>query len=211
MKRKNLDDEVYEILLQKIMAGEYSAGEKIRLDELAEELDVSVTPVLGALRKLVFDGLVTTKRGNGFYVAVYSKEDLAEMLEALNHIFMIAFGHIMTHDPAASIARLRELSDRAQAASDACDYESYLEVDNLFHKTIVQMMGNRYILDFYDDLFRKICYCFQLSVVTAERGFKTARPDNHYKICNALERGDREALERILISDFPLDAFHDEK
>ena len=91
------------------------------------------------------------------------------------------------------------------AAYQTRDYEAYLKADNKFHESIIQMLNNRYLLEFYYDIFRKICYCFQLSMGSSERGLKTARPDNHCKICDALERGDRQALEEILISDFTVE------
>lgn len=202
MKRRNLDEEVYDILLQQIMEGTYSVGEKIRVEELAEELDVSVTPVLSALRKLVYFGLVTTKRGNGFCVATFTQQEQQELLQAHDEIFMLAFQKIIERDDHALIRRLRTLSDRAMEAYQSQKYKAYLKADNLFHNTILEQLDNRYLIGFCHEMFQKVCFCYQLNIDSGSRGIKTARPENHYRFCDALEQKDLNALRQILRADF---------
>src|SRR5699024_10738718 len=115
-------------------------------------------------------------------------------------MYMIAFDHILKNHLSESIAYLRTLSQKTSAAFLSNDYEIYCQEDNAFHEAIIRVLDNRYLLEFYHNIYRKICYCFQLSIDSAERGLKTGLPDNHFKICEALERGDRCALEAILIS-----------
>lgn len=202
MKRRNLDEEVYDILLQQIMEGIYSMGEKIRVEELAEELDVSVTPVLSALRKLVYFGLVTTKRGNGFCVATFTKQEQRELLQAHDEVFMLAFRKIIEQDDHVLIQRLRTLSDQAMAAYQSQKYKTYLKADNLFHNTILEQLDNRYLIQFCHEMFQKLCFCYQLNIASDSRGMKTARPENHYRFCDALEQKDYEALRQTLHADF---------
>lgn len=202
MRRRNLDEEVYDILLQQIMDGTYSMGEKIRVEELADELDVSATPVLSALRKLVYFGLVTTKRGNGFFVAAFTPQEQRELLQAHDEIFMMAFRKIIERDDPALIQRLRVLSDQAMAAYQSQKYKSYLKVDNLFHNTILEQLENRYLIAFCHEMFQKLCFCYQLNIASDSRGIKTARPENHYRFCDALERKDYAALRATLRDDF---------
>jgi len=202
MKRRNLDEEVYDILLQQIMEGTYSMGEKIRVEELAEELEVSVTPVLSALRKLVYFGLVTTKRGNGFCVATFTRQEQQELLQAHDEIFMLAFRMVIEKNDPALIQRLRTLSDQAMTAYRSQKYKSYLKADNLFHNTILEQLGNRYLIRFCHEMFQKLCFCYQLNIASDSRGMKTARPENHYRFCDALEQKDYAALREILQADF---------
>ena len=55
--RKPLKEEVFEILHGRIIAGQYSAGEWLRQEELSSQLGVSMTPVREALDLLVSAGL----------------------------------------------------------------------------------------------------------------------------------------------------------
>lgn len=44
--RINLEDEIRNILLNKILSGVFDEGERVQLDQLEEELGVSRTPIL---------------------------------------------------------------------------------------------------------------------------------------------------------------------
>ena len=55
--RKPLKEEVFEILHGRIIAGQYSAGEWLRQEEISSQLGVSMTPVREALDLLVSSGL----------------------------------------------------------------------------------------------------------------------------------------------------------
>jgi DNA-binding GntR family transcriptional regulator len=55
--RRPMKDEVYGVLYQRILAGEYAAGAWLRQEEIASQLGVSMTPVREALDLLVSSGL----------------------------------------------------------------------------------------------------------------------------------------------------------
>ena len=57
LKRLSLVDSVYETLLQAIVSGGLSPGAELNSVELAEQLDVSRTPVKEAIKLLTHDGL----------------------------------------------------------------------------------------------------------------------------------------------------------
>ncbi|MGZ6316095.1 MAG: GntR family transcriptional regulator, partial [Anaerolineales bacterium] len=55
--RKPLKEEVFDVLHGRIIAGQYSAGEWLRQEEISSLLGVSMTPVREALDLLVSAGL----------------------------------------------------------------------------------------------------------------------------------------------------------
>ena len=68
--RPKLSDEIADIILRRIMDGEYSPGTKIPNEfELAEELNVGRGTVREAVKTLVSRNILVIKRGNGTYVA----------------------------------------------------------------------------------------------------------------------------------------------
>ncbi len=205
MKRQNLDEEVYEIVLRQIMNGEYNSGEKIRVDELASELEVSITPVLSALPHLVYDGLVMTKRGNGFVLADFDEEDFRKILDVHNNITIIACQWIVDHDLEESVETLQELADQTLEAFESGSYTRYRKYDDKFHETIIHRADNPFLLDFYKNIYRKLCYCYQMKRPAADRGIGTAKPQNHKKICQALLDKDFLSLREILINDFEME------
>ena len=63
----NLKDQVYEILKQNILSGAYLPGTRLVIDNLAEEYNVSRTPIRDVLHSLISKGLIDQK-GKGYQV-----------------------------------------------------------------------------------------------------------------------------------------------
>lgn len=63
-------------LRRAILNGQLQPGEKINLDRMREDFDVSVSPIREAVSRLVADGLVEFEDQRGFRVAPISLENL---------------------------------------------------------------------------------------------------------------------------------------
>jgi DNA-binding GntR family transcriptional regulator len=72
---------VAEVIRKAIVEGELAAGERLKEDELARELNVSRTPIREALLLLQADGLVQAVPRRGAVVRSYGVKELAEMYE----------------------------------------------------------------------------------------------------------------------------------
>ena len=66
-------------LRQAILDGDLRPGDKVRQEEMARRLGVSVIPVREALRVLAGEGQVTYRRRQGYVVAELDVRDLAEV------------------------------------------------------------------------------------------------------------------------------------
>jgi DNA-binding GntR family transcriptional regulator len=66
--RPQLSEDVARFVRKRIFDGTYSAGEYVRLDQLAAELGISVTPVREALFELRAEGLLAQQPRRGFVV-----------------------------------------------------------------------------------------------------------------------------------------------
>src|SRR6185437_3259391 len=75
----SVEDGVYRILRQEIGRLELAPGERLPLEEVAGRLDVSLTPVRHALRRLESEGLVVSIPRRGSRVAPLSVEELEEI------------------------------------------------------------------------------------------------------------------------------------
>ncbi len=77
--RVRLVDEVAAELRERIYAGGYAPGTKLRQEEIADDLQVSRTPLREALRVLQSEGLVVNEPGRGVRVVM---ADLTRFLAA---------------------------------------------------------------------------------------------------------------------------------
>src|SRR5512143_177381 len=78
-RRKPLKEEVFDVLHERILAGEYPAGQWLRQEEISSRLGVSMTPVREALDLLVSAGLAERVPYRG--VRVF-KPDVPEILNS---------------------------------------------------------------------------------------------------------------------------------
>ena len=74
--RPQLAEDVARYVRRRIFDGTYAAGEYVRLDQLAVELGVSVTPVREALFQLRAEGLLVQQPRRGFMVLPVTERDL---------------------------------------------------------------------------------------------------------------------------------------
>lgn len=78
-RRAQLPEEVAVHVREKIMSGDVRYGDYLRLDLLAEELGISVTPVREALLTLRGEGFIELEPRQGFVVASLSRQDLGDI------------------------------------------------------------------------------------------------------------------------------------
>src|SRR5690348_5383080 len=86
LSRPQLSEEVAAHLRDRIMAGELRPGERIRLEEVAERLGVSITPVREALLTLRGYDMVELQPRRGYVVAPLSRQDIVDVFELQAHI-----------------------------------------------------------------------------------------------------------------------------
>lgn len=138
-------EQVVDILRKRIVEQAYKPGERLLIDKLANELDVSHTPIREALGRLQGEGLVSYRRHQGYHVTPLSDRELHEMLECRMMIETFAVEQI---DPITD-----ELVDQLEAihtrfcvmmAQKQCFEQN--AADREFHETIVAATGNALLL-----------------------------------------------------------------
>lgn len=74
-----LVDQAFAQLRHDVLSGTYSAGAKLKLDELQTAYGFSSSPLREALSRLAQEGLIRADERRGFRVAAISEEDLADI------------------------------------------------------------------------------------------------------------------------------------
>ena len=116
-----------------ILTGVFQPGERLRRQRLAEDLMVSRIPVVGALRALEQEGLVTLVPHRGATVRILEPAEIEEtyQLRILLETFALrkALGRIMT-------AETGELADLAREIDASGDGDRAAEVTERFYQRI---------------------------------------------------------------------------
>jgi DNA-binding GntR family transcriptional regulator len=123
----SVEDGVYRILRQEIGRLDLAPGERLPLEDVAGRLDVSLTPVRHALRRLESEGLVVSIPRRGSRVAPLSVEELEE-IQALRlglETFLARAGAERCTEDA--LTKMESARDEMEHAFRAGDLDAYLD------------------------------------------------------------------------------------
>jgi DNA-binding GntR family transcriptional regulator len=138
----SLGDAVYQRLLAAILEGVYVSGDELSEVTLAEQFQVSRTPVRDALSRLAAEGLVLNGKNRRATVATFTRSTVHEIYE-LRGILEAAATRLATprFDP-AELKRLFGLADAVKQHQGPMCQEAALSFDMQLHRTIAQQCGN---------------------------------------------------------------------
>ena len=149
LQAERLTDTVYTLLRERILGGTFAPGERLHVEALAQQLNVSQTPLKGALALLVADGLVEVQPRRGTFIAQVSPRQISELLSIRRALELLASETILAHITSEDIAYLRDLVEKIEHATDVdVHYRGNYEL----HKRLVELSGNRKLAEFYTEL-----------------------------------------------------------
>jgi DNA-binding GntR family transcriptional regulator len=134
--RPQLSDDVARYVRRRIFNGEYPAGEYLRLDQLAVELGISVTPVREALLNLRAEGLLVQHPRRGFMVLEVTSRDLADVARVQAFIGGELAARAAEHITDEQLEELRAIQDELELAYKQTDLERTVRLNHEFHRTI---------------------------------------------------------------------------
>jgi DNA-binding GntR family transcriptional regulator len=146
-----LSEHIFRLLRHRIITFQsgYCPGDQLNSDEIAEELQVSRTPVTQAFQRLMFDGLVVVEPRKGTFVRHLSQDEVESLFEVLGHLEMVSLRLCNGDVPDQTLDRLAQLVDEAEAYYKAEELEAYLESDLAFHREIGCISANKKLHEVY--------------------------------------------------------------
>lgn len=184
--RPDLVDEVYKTLLDAISDGSLPPGSRITQEEIAEQMDVSRSPVLQALRLLKKDGLVQDAPGRGILIADMDPQWIGNLYQIRGALDALA----------ARLAAARKVQMDPQIiaagrqASRGKDVKAMIEADIAFHGAIYQASGNPLIVETTEVHWAHLRRVMGAALQSA--GQRESIWDEHEAIFNAITAGQVE-------------------
>lgn len=130
-----------ERLRRAVVAGELRPGDRIRQEEVAAELGVSVASVREALTVLEQEGQVRYAPRRGYFVAELDIADLEEIYDLRRVLETRAARLALPAVDAAALARMREAAAACVLAADAVDVVAELDANRRFHFALLDAPG----------------------------------------------------------------------
>ncbi|MET8868679.1 GntR family transcriptional regulator [Nonomuraea sp. NPDC004580] len=191
-------DYVYAVLLEEIRSARIPGGTAVRAGEVAKRLGVSVTPVREALRRLEKDRLISYEAHHGATVIDLGDEALAEYYGLRAVVEGLGARLAASRITPEELAGLREL--HAAMARDAADgrNDRLGEQSRTFHLRIVDIGGPAFLGGHARSVRNSFPVPAEASLWLDETQVR-AQLEAHEGILAALEAGDGETAERIMI------------
>jgi DNA-binding GntR family transcriptional regulator len=198
--RPQLSDDVARYVRKRIFDGSYGAGEHLRLDQLAAELGISVTPVREALLNLRAEGLLAQQPRRGFMVLPVTRRDIADVANVQAFIGGELAARAAQHITADQLMELRALQTRLEEAYDRRDYERAVRLNHEFHRAINVASDSPKLTQFMSGITR---YAPE-SVFPTVAGWPRQSVKDHRRIVAALERRDAQRARMAMSEHFTI-------
>jgi DNA-binding GntR family transcriptional regulator len=135
-------ERVKDVILQRIVSGEYPPGSRLVETRIAQELGVSQAPVREALRDLEQLGCIVHEPFRGCSVRAFSADELLEAFPVRAALEALAARLAAERIGEAELLRLAELLETMRAAARRGDAHGQSQANASFHATIVCASGN---------------------------------------------------------------------
>jgi DNA-binding GntR family transcriptional regulator len=194
--RLNVDsvpDRVYEVLRERILAGELEGGARLHQENLSTQLGVSRTPVREAITRLAADGLVELLPNRGARVAAVSLADIRAAFEARLGIEPLAARLAAERRPREALKSAHAaVVEQRRARTARTAYKAIRK----YHLAIVEASGNPHLVRFAETLWSgRIGLHVYLRQVSPQMLASDAR--EHEQILAAVDGGKAASAERL--------------
>ena len=196
-EHENLDQKVYEIIKEMIIARQIMPGEKIPQEKLAQELGISRTPLVSALKFLEHEKLVASKPRRGYFVRLFSKEDMISIFELREVLEGLTAKRAAANITEAQIEILNGFFRFFAESTNIIDYRAYAKEDRRFHNFITEIGAKEFL--------KSILHT--CNIITASYQYLSTeglvRPPNetiqeHLAVIKAIRDRDPDAAEALM-------------
>jgi DNA-binding GntR family transcriptional regulator len=189
---------VYRTLREAILRCDLGPGERLVIDELARQLEVSAIPVREALQLLQSEGLVQSVPHVGATVAPVSAESVHEVFTILEGLELVGTRAAAQRCGPADLAVLNEMVGSMDEALAAGRYDEWAEQNSRFHLTVSRLSG----MPLLAEMTERVLQRWERVRRYFFRGVLVHRVDQaqgeHRELLQAMRRRDLEQTERIV-------------
>jgi DNA-binding GntR family transcriptional regulator len=198
MRFRTKQEFVYKTLRDAIMRCELVPQQRLVIEDLARELQVSASPVREALQLLQSEGLVTNVPHAGATVSPIARESITEVFELMEGLEIVATRTTAQRMTAKDTVGFDEIVTAMDEALRAGRYEEWADLNSRFHLTISRLSAmpmlhemTERVLAHWDRLRR-----YYFDGVLRHRVEQAQ--DEHRALLAAMRARDLAALEQIV-------------
>lgn len=204
--KEPLSERVYREIKRALLEGQFAPGDLLPEDFLTDATGASRTPVREALMRLQGDSLVKIIPRRGARVLEMDANELSELVEARGLLETAYLERAMEKIPNEKIDNIRHGMDsiiREMQTIDPASVEwahkrvEYSKLDFAFHRLLVEAVGNRFLLKYYDEILERVILYSHHTVIKHPASFMQSAQE-HEGIFAAILNGDSQQVRRLI-------------
>ena len=197
----NAEDIAYSRIKSAIYKRHIRQGSRLAETALAKELNLSRTPVRGALKRLAYEGLVEFSPNRGSRVIRPTEEEIRETFAVRTQLEKMAASLAAENVTREDIAELRRLVAQEEEIFKDFDRRSgqteYYEINDAIHLRVAKMSANSLLYSHIKDLLFKSKIFLILFDPYDQMAFNPS-PGEHDSIVSRLAAGDSGGAEEAM-------------
>jgi DNA-binding GntR family transcriptional regulator len=199
-RSKSLHEQTYQALRASILSGELAPGDRLVETQLAEQLQVSRTPLREAMRQLQREELVTAEPNGGLRVTTISTTDAMQLYDCRIALETLAVADACEKANASQLKKLEQYVMQAEKLVkrklSGKDSNQLLDLDYQFHRAIAESSDNKWLVSLLDQVFDKMAL-LRVQTTRHNPGVLEIRTE-HHQIYEAIAQRNIEAATQAI-------------
>ncbi|GIH03011.1 GntR family transcriptional regulator [Rhizocola hellebori] len=196
--RPQLSEEVATHIRDLIMAGTVRPGERLRLEELAAKLGVSITPVREALLILRSEDMVELQPRRGYVVAPLSRQDIEDVFSLQANLAGELAARASRRTTENQLLQLNDLQAALREAAGEARLQELERLEFAFHRVINLVTESRKLARFLYTATRYTPHRFYAS----DPAWRANMLSDHQALLDALAARDAQAARAAMSRHF---------
>lgn len=189
-------DRVYQRVKEMAASYQFKPDERLNESVLSTSLKTSRTPLREALNRLVAEGFLTFKRGQGFFCRSLNPQEIMNLYEARAAIEAEAAGLAAQRAKPEDVAELTKfLEGSRDKYSPGASPVELVRLDEEFHLRLTALSGNAELVRLLENVNGRIHYVrlIDLQALSERDGPEAITIEPHRRILQAVVENDAEA------------------
>ena len=194
-KRELLVDKIVNFVRHSIVVGKLKPGQKINEREFTDTYGFSRSPLREALRILDIEGLVNIIPHKGAFIGKILEDDLKEIYEMRILIEPYAVEKACRNKSSESLLELEQIINYQRIYFEKNMYADLFISSSAFHLKLMDMAGNKKLLQMYKNLTRPIR--FILFMVYQNREYALNSLEQHSEFLSFFKSGKPSQVKNL--------------
>ncbi|WP_255470841.1 MULTISPECIES: GntR family transcriptional regulator [unclassified Pseudarthrobacter] len=181
-----------------VLGGDFPPGAVVPEAFLAQEFEVSRTPIREALKQLQHEGLVEIRPKVGTFVREPTRREIIELFQLKESLEGLAASLLARRGEVQELSILRRNLEESEMTSLTHDTDAYARLVHEFHWTIVRGSDNRKLVEHYERLMNQLAYQRLVLRTVEHPGRLEASTREHRAVLEMIEHKDPFGAESAM-------------